>query len=202
MSQPAPAAADLAAAPAPRREPLGLYANIAVAVPDRIAERLPAARPGVAPHVTVAHAQVDIDQYQRLRAVFAGAAASTTLTDLAPFAIGLDGVGDFRRDVSAVPAVYLRVVDPTGALARLAAALDTEFGLTRRFVFHPHVTLAWRDRDLDPAAGDAALDRVLADHARFRDQWTAARLTFQTATGTLLTPRRLTWGAARTYPIT
>ena len=197
MTQPSPGTL------APAREPIGLYANIAVAVPDRIAERLPQARPGVAPHVTVAHAQVDIGQYQRLRAVFAGSAPSTTLTGLTGFPIGLDGVGDFRADAAwPVPAVYLRVVDPSGALARLAAALDTEFGLRRRFRYTPHVTLAWRDRDLDPAAGDAALDRVLVDHADFRDQWTADRLTFQVATGTLLTPRRLTWGAARTYPIT
>ena len=197
MTQPSPGAC------APAREPIGLYVNVAVAVPDRIAERLPAARPGVAPHVTLVHTQVDIDQYQRLRAVFAGAAASTTLAGLVPFAIGLDGVGDFRTDAAwAVPAVYLRVVDPTGALARLAAALDTEFGLRRRFRYTPHVTLAWRDRDLDPAAGDAALDRVLADHAAFQDQWTATELTFQVATGTLLTPRRLTWGTSHTYPIT
>lgn len=189
-------------APASRPRPCALYINIAVAVPDCIADRLPDSQPGVRPHVTVVHAKVNIDQHQRLRRAFAAPATSRTLSSLTRFPLRLDGTGDFRADTPAMPVVYLRVIDPTGALARLAAGLDDEYGLPRDWKpYYPHLTLAWRDRHLDLAAGDAALDRVLANYKGFRAEWSATDLTVKTAIGTILTPRHLTWGDSHTYSI-
>lgn len=184
-----------------RSTPIGLYAGISITLPDRIAERLPVAREGVHPHLTLVHAQVSPDQIWRLRARFEGRTHSASLGQLDPFRVGLSGVGDFRTEASAAPVVYLQVADGADQLGRLAAAFDAEYGLGRRFTFCPHVTLAWRNRDLELAEGDAELDQLAADFADFKDEFEVQALTFQTAHGTILAPRSITWHRPRTYPL-
>lgn len=189
-----------------RRTPIALYVGVSLPMPARItariAERLPvAARAGVPPHITLVHAQVSPEQVWRLRAAFEDGAFSVSLADLEPFRVRLEGVGDFRGDEPPTPVVYLRVTDESGQLASLAAAFDAEYGLRRRFDFHPHVTLAWRNRDLELAEGDAELDRLKAAYADFTDEFTVETLEFTRAHGTILTPRVITWGTPHPYPL-
>lgn len=176
-----------------RPAPIGLYIGITVPLPDRIAARLPESRPGVHPHITLAHAQVSPWQLRRLRDGFEGRAFSATLSGLAPFRIGLRGTGDFRTDDLPTPVVYVKVADGADVLAGLAAAFDVEYGLARRFAFHPHVTLAWRNRDLELAEGDAELDRLVAAYGDFEDGFTVRELGFAVAHGTILAPRTIIW---------
>jgi len=176
--------------PNARPTPIGFYAGVHIDLPDRIAALLPMDRPGVRPHITLVHAQVDIDQLRRLRAAFEDGAPSTSLTGLRPFRIGLRGVGDFRADKKPMPVVYLKA--DSGQLGELAAALDAEFGLRRRFDFHAHVTLASWLPDVD-------LDRVAADHRGFEDEFTVEELKFTPAYGTLLADRTITRHQPRTY---
>lgn len=194
MSQLAPAAADLAAAPAPRREPLGLYIGLAVPVPDPVADLLPQARPGVRPHITLVHTQASPYQLWSVRDAVDGRMHSESLSGLDPFDVRLSGVGDFRRDASVMPVVYLQVDDGADRLASLAASLDAEFGLPRRFPFTPHVTLAsWVDDD--------ELDQIADRYRHFEAAFLVRELTFTRASGTILSPRRITRHQPQTYPL-
>lgn len=185
------------------RTPIALYVNIGIPVPARVAERLPESRPGVPPHITLVHSQVDPWQLRRLREAFEDGAFSVALAQLDPFRVQVAGVGDFRTDEEKpTPVVYLRASADAGQLTGLAAAFDAEYGLPqRRFAFRPHVTLAWRNRDLPLAEGDAELDRLKADFADFCDEFTVEELEFTVAHGTILAPRVITWGTPHRYPL-
>jgi 2'-5' RNA ligase len=183
-----------------RRTPIALYANIGIPVPAPLAARLPESRPGVPPHITLVHSQVDPWQLRRLHSAFKDGAFSISLSGLDPFQVRVGGVGDFRGDTPPTPVVYLRA--EAGQLAILAAAFDAEYGLPpRRFPFRPHITLAWRDRALPLAEGDGELDRLKEGFADFDAEFTAEALTFTVARGTILTPRVITWGTPHHYPL-
>jgi 2'-5' RNA ligase len=178
----------------PSTAPVGLYASISVPVDERIAALLPQAREDVDAHITLAHAQVDVDQLRRLRAVFDRRAHSVTFSGLKPFMVGLRGVGDFRTDVSAMPIVYVQIAEGADRLAALAAAVDDEFGLIRRFDFHPHVTIgSW--------LGDDELDALVKRYADFEAQFPVRELTVNFAFGTILAPRRIDWPRPQRYPL-
>lgn len=182
-----------------RRTPIGLYYCIAAAVPDELAAVLPWSRPGVPPHITLAHSLVSPDQIWALRSAFERRTISSTLAQLEPFTIQLDGVGDFRTDVTESPLIYLRITNGADQLGRLAASFDKEYELRRRFKFHPHLTLAWRDRELSLDEGNAELDRLAAAFAGFKAAFPLTKLTYQTASGTILAPRDINWGTPRSY---
>lgn len=189
-----PGYADIAAAVEPGLITVGLYVGITIYLPERIAERLPASRPGVRPHITLAHAQVRLEQVRRMRAAFDRKAFAVSLADLGPFPLRLRGVGDFRRDATPTPVVFLEVADGAEQLASLAAAFDAEFGLKRRFEFHPHVTLGHGEPD-------HVLDQIAAQYADFEDEFQVLSLAFTTAHGTLSAPRRITWHQPQTYSL-
>jgi len=189
-----PGYADIAAAVEPGLTTVGLYVGITVYLPDRIAALLPAPRPGVRPHITIAHAQVRLEQARRLRHAFGRKAYAVSLADLRPFPLRLHGVGDFRRDATPTPVVFLEVADGAEQLAGLAAAFDAEFGLERRFEYHPHVTLGHGEPD-------HVLDQIAAEFADFEDEFQVLSLAFTTAHGTLSAPRRITWHQPQTYSL-
>jgi 2'-5' RNA ligase len=182
------------AAPARRPALVGLYASISVPVDERIAALLPQAREDVDAHITLAHAQIDVDQLQRLSKAFGGRAHSVTLSGLEPFTIGLAGVGDFRTDAVPMPIVYVQIAEGADQLARLAAAVDVEYALRRRFAFHPHVTIgSWLDDD--------ELDALAKRYGDFEAEFRVRELTFNFAFGTILAPRRIDWPRPRRYPL-
>jgi 2'-5' RNA ligase len=177
---------------------VGLYAGVTVYLPERIAALLPESRPGVRPHITLAHSQVTLDQARRLHGAFVGGVYATSLAGLRPFPVRLRGSADFRTgQEKPMPVVFLQVADGADQLAELAMSLDLEFGLNRRFDFHPHVTLAW-GRDLD----DPVLDQLAEAFADFEDEFQVLSLAFATAHGTTTEPRRITWHQPNHHALT
>lgn len=178
----------------PRTAPVGMYASITAPVDERIAALLPQAREDVDSHITLVHAQVDVDQLRRLSAAFGGRAHSVTLSGLEPFRIGLGGTGDFRTDVSAMPIVYVRITEGADQLAAFAAAVDAEYALRRRFPFHPHVTIgSWLEDD--------ELDALAKRYSDFEAEFWVRELTFNFAFGTILAPRRIDWPRPQRYSL-
>lgn len=179
-----------------RAEP-GLYAMVSIPIPGHIAEHLPIARPGVAPHLSlVGGSPVTEDGARALADALAGREFAAPV----PRRITLCGTGDYRTDAVPMPIVYLKAVDG-GELADFAAALDAKHDLERRFPFNGHVTLASRNLADPESMPDSELDAVAARYAGFRAEFPVTELTLTLGTGTVAPPWHRTWSEPRTYPI-
>jgi 2'-5' RNA ligase len=175
----------------------GLYVLISIPLPADIADRLPDSRPGVRPHITLAGpCEITEDQARRILETLAGGPLVAE-----PIPVALRGVGDFRSDDPPCPVVFVQVASGADLLGALAAWIDTTFGLTRRFRYHPHVTLAWGDYELELAGGDPELDRVAAEHEGFAAACEVTNVQLQFGVGTVTTPRVIIWGPGTTYAI-
>lgn len=164
---------------------------ISIPLPDEIADRLPDPREGVRPHITLA-GPCDVTEAQARKILEAFDAGAVTTGS--PVPVTLRGVGDFRSDDPPCPVVFVQVATGFDRLVALAEQLDAEFGLTRRFDPHPHVTLAyWLDDD--------ELDRIAAVHHGFEAECEISTVTLQFGIGTTTTPRVNTWGAGTTFTI-
>jgi 2'-5' RNA ligase len=177
--------------PRPTSESPRLCVLISLPLPAEIADRLPDPRPGVRPHITLAGpCDVTEEQARKILDAFTAGAVSTG----SPVPVTLRGVGDFRNDDPPHPVVFVEVVSGFDRLVALAEELDAEFGLTRRFDPHPHVTLAyWLDDD--------ELDRIAAAHHGFEAECEISTVNLQFGIGTDTTPRVNTWGAGRAFAI-
>lgn len=175
----------------------GLFAMVSILLPGHIAERLPVARPGVRPHLSlVGGTRITEERARRLH----DALARKEFTAPIPRQIVLAGTGDYRTDTTPMPIVYLNVVDG-GELAAFAASLDAAHDLTRRIPFHPHVTLASRNlRDPD-SMPDTELDAIAARFADFRAEFPVTELNLTLGTGTIAPPWRRTWTVSESYPM-
>jgi 2'-5' RNA ligase len=177
--------------PATTAEAPNLCVLISIPLPAEIADRLPDPRPGVRPHITLAGpCDVSEAQAQKILGAFA---AGFFMMD-APIPVTLRGVGDFRSDDPPCPVVFVEVAAGFDRIIEFARWLDAEFGLTRRFEPHPHVTLAyWLDDD--------ELDRVTAEHHGFEGECEVSAVTLQFGIGTATSPRVNTWGPGQTFAI-
>lgn len=189
---------DLMSIPNTTPDEPGLFAMVSIPLPDRIADLLPVARPGVRPHLSlVGSSPVTEDQARGLHDALAG----SDFTAPVPGRIVLRGTGDFRNDATPMPIVYLKVADGAEALAGFADALDADHGLTRRFPFHPHVTLASRNLNEPDSFPDAELDAVAARFAGFTADFEVSELTLTLGTGTIAPPWHRTWSQERDFTI-
>lgn len=184
--------------PATTRDEPGLFAMVSIPIPRRIAEQLPVARPGVAPHLSlVGGSPVTADGARALHDALARRAFAAPV----PRRIVLDGTGDYRTDATPMPIVYLKVAE-NRELREFVAALDAKHNLTRRFPFgRGHVTLASRNLKDPDSMPDCELDAIAARFASFRAEFPVTELTLTLGTGTIAPPWHRTWHEARTYPI-
>lgn len=178
--------------PSTTPETPGLYVLISSYLPAEVADCLPDPRPGVRPHISFAGpAEITEAQAHQIHDAFTAGA----ITVGSPVPVTLRGVGDFRSDDPPTPVVFVQVATGAERLGALAAKIDAEFGLTRRFAFHPHVTLAyWLDDDEE-------LDRIAATHYGFEGECEIETVALQFGIGTVTTPRVITWGAGTTFAI-
>ncbi len=111
-------------------------------------------------HVTLAfYADVEAWRYETLTERLADAAARTT-----SFSLMLSGVGCFRS-VAKAHLLYAATEDPTATLPDLASRCHTTATTSgvevARQTFHPHLTLARRNRPSDASRYVRALDGLL-----------------------------------------
>lgn len=164
---------------------------ISIPLPEEIADRLPDPRAGVRPHITLA-GPCDVTEAQARKILDAFTVGAVTTGS--PVPVTLRGVGDFRNDDPPCPVVFVQVAFGFDRLVALAEQLDAEFGLTRRFEPHPHVTLAY-------FLEDDELDCIAADHHGFEAECEVSTVTVQFGIGTTTNPRVNTWGAGQVFAI-
>lgn len=176
----------------------GLFAMVSIPIPSHIADHLPESRPGVPPHLSlVGGSRITEDGARGLYE----ALARREFPAPVPGRIVLAGAGDYRKDVTPMPIVYLKVA-PNPELAAFVAALDAAHDIERRFPFGDgHVTLASRNLRDPGSFPDAELDAVAARFSRFRAEFVVTKLTLTLGTGTIAPPWRRTWGPGETFPI-
>lgn len=177
--------------PATTPEAPNLCVLISIPLPAEIADRLPDARPGVRPHITLA-GPCDVSEAQAQKILDAFTVGAFVME--APVPVTLRGVGDFRSDDPPFPVVFVQVAAGFDRLVALGRRLDAEFGLTRRFEPHPHVTLGY-------FLEEDELDRVAAEHHGFEAECEVSTVTLQFGIGTATTPRVNTWGVGRPFAI-
>jgi 2'-5' RNA ligase len=165
------------------------YVLVSAPLPDHIADLLPNPRDDVRPHISIV-SPAPVNDIDAITEAFHAGEFSTG----GPITVGLDGVGDFRTDTPPTPVIFLRVTAGADRLAALARAIDSRFGLRRRFPFHPHVTLIYYRPDEE-------LDRVAEAHKGFRATCNLTSMTLSFGSSPDTMPPVITWAPGTAYTL-